>query len=497
MRGACGTLLALCCLGAVGTLPAAGAGPPTGLTTVEWSGGLVFSWTVASSSTEKKGIPGNKAVTHLNWDAKAVLTAADLDNGTPVHWHYSRLEGSYTYDTTTGSNPIHCSSTLTEKAGYEGTNFDLANVTYMATTGEYLVTATAPFDTNALTTGLSQSDPCAAIAAGGVPQPGGSDPKGVALGKALSPTESVHAGGPYVFHYDASWQSPDQIATSSQVSSVLTVSAGLTGVAPPSATTTPSGTLSPLRDKAPLVEAALADLQPALEYAKVFCLPYAAGVGTFGAGVLLLGAPGTVGSVLTVAGSLTALASEPFCVAILTRLKNDYLIYRDPPDRAIFARAAPAAVPSARVGTCTRWRGADAAFCRKLDPALTHLVTDAERVASTSQALEATGSKLGSALASHQTTAIALQSKQALGLLAQVKSELGIEARAGTAVTQILGAAGLKMPLSSAQTGKAAAYVVGYLENHGVTAAEVRAHSGTALDAVPVDALAVLPHAAG
>src|SRR5262249_35333990 len=145
-------------------------------------------------------------------------------------------------------------------------------------------------------------------------------------------------------------------------------------------------------------------LQPALEYAKVFCLPYAAGVGTFGAGVLLLGA-GTVGSVLTVAGSLTALAAEPFCVAILTRLKNDYLIYRDPPDRAIFVRARPAAVLSARVGSCSRWRGADAAFCRKLDPALTHLVTDAERVASTTQALEATGSKLGSALASHHTSA--------------------------------------------------------------------------------------------
>ena len=54
---------------------------------------------------------------------------------------------------------------------------------------------------------------------------------------AITPTESVRPGGPYLFHYNASWQSPDQIDTSSQVSTSLTISAGLIGV---SSTPTPS-----------------------------------------------------------------------------------------------------------------------------------------------------------------------------------------------------------------------------------------------------------------
>ena len=236
LRTACGTLLAVCSLGAVTTLPAAGASQPTGLTTVEWSGGLVFSWTVSSSTADPKGIPGNKAVTHLNWDAKAVVTGDDLYNGKPVRWQFSKLEGSYSYDTTE-PRAIHCSATLKEKSGYEATNFDLANITYNLGTGEYQVTATAPFDTNALTTGLPQTDPCAEIGASGIPQPGIGDPKAAELGKAITPTESVRPGGPYLFHYNASWQSPDQIDTSSQVSTDLTISAGLTGV---SRTPTPS-----------------------------------------------------------------------------------------------------------------------------------------------------------------------------------------------------------------------------------------------------------------
>ena len=142
---------------------------------------------VSSSTADPKGIPGNKAVTHLNWDAKAVVTGDDLYNGKPVRWQFSKLEGSYSYDTTE-PRAIHCSATLKEKSGYEATNFDLANITYNLGTGEYQVTATAPFDTNALTTGLPQTDPCAEIGASGIPQPGIGDPKAAELGKAITPT---------------------------------------------------------------------------------------------------------------------------------------------------------------------------------------------------------------------------------------------------------------------------------------------------------------------
>jgi hypothetical protein len=50
------------------------------------------------------------------------------------------------------------------------------------------------------------------------------------------------------------------------------------------------------------------------------------------------------------------------------------------------------------------------------------------------------------------------------------------------------------MPLSAAQSGKAADYVLGYLARHGITAAEARARAGSSLNAEPVDVLDQLAH---
>jgi hypothetical protein len=494
LRRACGTLLAVCSLGAVATLPAAGAGPPTGLTTVEWSGGLVFSWTVASSTADPKGIPGNKAVTHLNWDAKAVVTGDDLYNGKPVRWHYSKLEGSYSYDTTE-PRAIHCSVSLKEKPGYEATNFDLANITYNLGTGEYQVTATAPFDTNALTTGLPQNDPCGEIAGGGIPQPGIGDPKAAELGKAITPTESVRPGGPYLFHYNASWQSPDQISTSSQVSTDLTISAGLTGISPQPITSfssTPELLLEFARadwlqevalSMGMNIVASSALNDDDVEELKLLDFRNPAGV----ASIVSLWLQ-TKAMRLYLLPTLTdAYATEIKTLTVLENVLNDPPL----PDYRAAARVSSARV-TLTLPSCLSAPIAAQSLCAKLSEAASSWATSLSTAEALEQTLATDVGRESSARKVGDSEAVARLETAELALLPRAKAAVEETGFDGSKLAIALQAAGFHPRFGSAQVKTGISELLADLAKHGLTAAEVTKVNRGPLPDRPLDLITLL-----
>ena len=167
-----------------------------------------------------------------------------------------------------------------------------------------------------------------------------------------------------------------------RVDSEIVISAGIEGVPAP-----PEAPLPPADEKQKLKASARADLPGAVENAKAYCLPYATGLGTFGAGVLVLGAGGFTGGVLSTAGSLMAAVSEPFCVATLERLKKDILTIYDPPDPHISAIAAPATPAAATMPSCAHFTGQNASFCQRLRPQLAALLAATQKVAGISAAI--------------------------------------------------------------------------------------------------------------
>jgi hypothetical protein len=233
------------------------------------------------------------------------------------------------------------------------------------------------------------------------------------------------------------------------------------------------------------------DLDPALENARNYCTPYALGLAGFGAGVLLLGAPG-VGATLTVAGSLTALASEPFCVATLKRVADDVKRYRDPPDPNIHAIARPAATRPSVLPGCGRWRGATGRFCKRLRAAETKWVLTAKRVASIDDALSTTTNRLSAALAAGDRTAIAAQSAAGQQLQIQENAALSEKAKAGSAVAAVLRSGGLRFKLSLAQSRVMIKGVERSLVKQGISTSTLAAIGSPALKPQAVDLLAGL-----
>lgn len=456
-------------------------------TFITYSGTYEDTVPIAFSTQYPTGIPGDVQTAEIRWVARAAITSSDLNSGVHKHWRYSTLFGSFdaNVNPTPGSSGYHCNNIpLREKAGYESTVEDAVNIFWDQARNTYMLTVGVPFNAQAITTGLPQLSTCAAFANRDLPAY--NDKTGAKLGFALQPTITVPAGGPYTFYPAAIWNDP-MLPAFDRVDSEIVISAGIEGVPPP-----PEAPLPPADEKQKLKASARADLPGAVENAKAYCLPYATGLGTFGAGVLVLGAGGFTGGVLTTAGSLMAAVSEPFCVATLQRLKNDILTIYDPPDPHMSAIAAPATPAAATMPSCAHFTGQNASLCRRLRPQLAALVAAAQRVAGISAAIATTTNRLSAALRAHNKQASQLQSTHAQRLQAQEAKALATDQTAGHAVATTLESAGLAMPLTANQTSTSDAYVVHYLATHRVSSSSFRRLAGALLNPTPLNVLAVL-----
>jgi hypothetical protein len=237
--------------------------------------------------------------------------------------------------------------------------------------------------------------------------------------------------------------------------------------------------------------AARLDLDPALENAKSYCTPYALGLGGFGTGVLLLSS-GSVGGILAVAGSVAAAATNPFCVATLSRVATDVKRYKDPPDTNIYAIARPAATKSASLPSCRRWHGRAARFCKRLRPAEASWVASARRVATIDEALSTTTNRLSAATAAGAFSAIAAQSAAGQQLQAQEETALGEKAKDGQAVARVLRSAHLRFKLTKAQSKLTIRAVELALVKQGIPTSMLTSLGSPSLQPQAVDLLAGL-----
>ncbi len=469
------------------TAPPALGRPRSRTTFITYSGTYEDTVPLSFSTQFPDGIPGDVQTAEIHWVARAAISSEDLDAGVHKHWRYSTLFGSFdaTVNPTPGSSGYRCSNVqLRERPGYESTTNSIVNLYWDETRNTYMLTVGVPFNALALTTGLPQLSTCAAFANRDIPAP--TDRTGAKLGYALEPTITVHAGGPYVFRPSAVWNDPAFDAFD-RVDSEIVISAGINGASPPR-----EEPLPPADQKDRLKAGARADLPGAIENAKAYCLPYATGLGTFGAGLLVLGAGGNVGGVLTIAGSLMAATSEPFCVATLQRLKNDILTIYDPPDSHLFATAVPRVAASTALPSCAQYTGQNGAFCQRLRAQLAALLAAAQKVAAISKAIATTTNRISGALKAHDKRAGKLQSRHAQRLQAQEAHALATQTSAGHAVASTLESAGLALPLTAGQTSASDTYAVHYLATHGVSARSFRRLAGPLLNPTPLNVLAVL-----
>jgi hypothetical protein len=233
------------------------------------------------------------------------------------------------------------------------------------------------------------------------------------------------------------------------------------------------------------------DLEPALENARNYCTPYALGLGGFGTGVLLLGAPG-IGGTLTVAGALTASAAEPFCIATLTRVAADVKRYRDPPDPNFRAVAHPAAAKPVTLPSCRRRRGATLRFCTRLRAAESRWVSAAQEVAAIDDALLTTTNRESAALAAKDNSAISLQSAAGQALDAREAAALGAKDAAGRAAAAVLGGAGVRFRLTRARSKATINAAERSLAKLGIPTAVLTPLAGATLKPGATDLLAAM-----
>ncbi len=239
-------------------------------------------------------------------------------------------------------------------------------------------------------------------------------------------------------------------------------------------------------------EEALKDMrEAAIPNAKRYCIPYAAGLSLFGAGVLTIG--GGIGpGMIAMTGAMTASALLPFCNATLTRLGKDYRTYKDPPQWDIHVLARPRQARAASLPSCGRWHGNVARVCKRLRAAYAQLDGAAARVAAVSAAIEETVSR-GTAARKQGDEAAAGAQAADLSTLAREKGvAIAAEAAAGRAVEAALKGARAQFRLTKRQSGKVIAGAERQLAKQGISAAELRAVDPSGLQPAAANLLAGL-----
>jgi hypothetical protein len=413
----------------------------------------------------------------LSWDESVTGPVDQIEytaiyGASALHWHVNRLSGSVTDSgADPGGTAFSCTGTFTPSTtdgGTQGVSLPLDEPGLLA----FPVLPTNPDYDVRPPRGLPSS-----LIADAVSSPGNSDQN----------CDSMfwNANG------NEGWGAAATIGASATLQS--TISFASPGLPSPSSTQTPITVTSPPPPYSWLPEdkrEARPDLDPALENARNYCTPYALGVGEFGTGVLLLGAPG-VGATLTVAGALTAFAAEPFCIATIKRAGDDYRRYRDPPDANFHVLARPAATKPVGLPSCRRWHGAAARFCKLLRPLEQPWSQAAAQVASI-DALSSTTNRASAATAAGDATAIAQQSAAGRQLQAQEATALTQQTAAGKALAAALKAQRIRFRLTRAQSAQTIKAVERALAKQGIASSALTPLAGGALTPAAVDLLRAL-----
>jgi hypothetical protein len=258
------------------------------------------------------------------------------------------------------------------------------------------------------------------------------------------------------------------------------------GKGPPGGAVGAKGTPGPNYKK--LKDDAAADFRRAATQDAVrFCLPYAGGLLTFGAGVLVLGAGPTIGASLAVTGSLTASATLPFCNAVLIRMGKDLKTFRDPPLRSVHVLAVPRGAHAAALPSCARRHGVVKRYCARLRNAYTRLDLAAARLAADATAIEETISRETAAVNAGSQGAANEQDAHLGALFATEQADRGGEARAGKAVAAALRSGGVRLRLSKRQSAKLIAATLEQAAKHGVTRGDFSSLAPRALKPAATD----------
>jgi hypothetical protein len=459
--------------------------PARVVTTVTLSG----TYSDSSGVMNSQNFCGQTYAYTIDWSETAKTTDENLDNNTFVHWKFTKLTGTSTLrpDSSPACKgaplPPPCKAPITLRPGWEDSASGQAGI------------SKAPEPD-----GVSYS-----YSTYGYPPYFGHTTEST-CGDTTGPyvDSGGREGGPYQIRIDnlpggqtKSVEMPVNVDTSAPIggggtgfrhthgTATLTLSAGQTGVTPP----TDDRKARDARKAAKV--AAKADLAPAMENAKGPCLNYALGLGLFGAGSLLLGTP-AVGPVLILAGSLSALAAEPFCVATITRIAKDYKIYRDPSDPRIHQVARLPAAPRIRFPACTQHNAAQRAFCLSFTPAAERWVSMAQKIAAATSALSTTVNRLTGAINRRSDSGEVTQTKRAHVLIADLAVDKAALKSAGVALARVYRKAGLRLPLSHTRVEQSVLYVLGRLRLKHVTGKQLRSVSRALLSTVAFDGLAAL-----
>jgi hypothetical protein len=459
---------------------------PTTVTTLIDSG--TYSYNFGTRDSQQNC--GTTTSYSFSWKETAVTTDKNLYDGVPVYFHFDSLSGTESYEG--DASPAcdnfppqpQCSGPISLRPGWEDSNSGEASITMIWSYGD----GPNQYDANASSPlyGRTTISPC----------DGDQTPYDNSHGREGGPLkDSVMnvLGGTTTsdsskIDQDSDTPAPNGDGTTFQHihgSATMTIQAGQTGTKPPADDTA----ARKARQNAKAV--AKADLEPALENAKGPCLNYLMGLGSFGAGSLLLGTP-AVGPTLIVAGSLTALAAEPFCVATISRIAKDYTIYQDPPDYRIHHIAKVSRVKGIKLPKCKQHNRAARTFCKELRPALAKWVTKAQLLSSTLKALSTTVNRLTAAITSHSASGEVTQTKQEKALVTATRSDKKSLRSSGKKLASIYRHAKLRMPLSHQRAKQAEHVVLSKLSKADVSAKQLRAVSSTLLSTKSFDGLKAL-----
>ncbi len=457
------------------------AASPSPLTTIEYAGTFGVTYPTSTATNSPRGVPGDVAYATVTWDAVGQITDAQLYNGEHEFWHYKKLQGTFDYVLlpTPGSSGRTCNQKLSEVAGYEQTVPDQLNISYTSFSKQYSLTTATPFDNRALTTGLKQTDPCAAFAYWVEPGPGEKGAK--EFDADYKPFVAVTRGGPYSFHFKNTWKSPDVNATDS-LNATLTISAGLTGLTPTKLTPVPGTKVPPSTPQSVREHAG----QSFIALAKAGVIPC---LGTE-AGIVLL----PTGPIGTAAGSVLLASAGQLCVTVAEFLYLEYQIINDPPDPAYtqLAVVRPLALAPLALPACAKWTGSAQTTCDRLTIALGMYMTAQARAEAIAGILATTVARESAAAAAHDASALTAQQQLAVRLDTQETMQLGALRAAGAHVASVLRGAKLSWTINGAGTARGLSLLLGSAAARGLPVSRAMALLGGQAPNGPLDAEQVL-----
>jgi hypothetical protein len=414
-----------------------------------------------------------QSMMHLAWDEREVFHLTGTSTVTPVGGLHLSISGQESSTYAPPNANQDCSFAIVPRKPLAKGELSPVDVVWRGTEaigGSAFMPITGSY---AMSTGATSTAPSCEIPVNGGAGAGDQIPDAVAkvYGDAEIANIDGKLGGPAVTrHFDAEGTTPDGRNTAS-----LHATLTLTNTArkPPDVGGTPPRSLTPARKQAKLH--ALDALKDTMQRALYPC-GVGAGIGT------ALTAAGPVG--LAVGGTMSALGT-PLCLSYLKTIKAEADTVADPPKPAYrtAARIRPVAAPAVKLPACPAAQGAGSpgAVCAELQPAGQALLRATRATEAAATALDTTISRETAAVRAGDGRATALQDRTLTTLGRSFAARRRAEAAAAQRVAQILGGAGLNVPLDPA----AAAAALTALQNRLVAAGLPAAKLTTALGAAP------------